>query len=185
MELVDFNANFAGFPNEEDILVDSGVLFALLNSYDSWHQTISNLFDVHVYNNPNTLFLYINPCIQTEVTHLSTVEKLVDKHVNFNAAELELLNQKISNNIKILIENEVLLILNVNKDALIRQLATYNIFGSVDALNLSMANDYGINFLTVDNRLVQKAHDNSHLFPDIPKIYHTHNKHQTPTKTTY
>jgi predicted nucleic acid-binding protein len=50
MEIVDFNDNFKGFESGEDILVDTGILFALLNSYDAWHQTVNNLFDNFVIN---------------------------------------------------------------------------------------------------------------------------------------
>lgn len=49
MEKLDFSAEgFPGFSDGEDILVDTGVLLAYLNSYDAWSQVVTALFDEHI-----------------------------------------------------------------------------------------------------------------------------------------
>ena len=47
MRFFDFNDNFKGFEDREEILVDTNILLAYLNSYDAWHNTVSRLFDNH------------------------------------------------------------------------------------------------------------------------------------------
>ena len=45
MELINFNSeNFKGFPEGEEVLVDTGIILAYLNEYDTWH----NLSLIHI-----------------------------------------------------------------------------------------------------------------------------------------
>ena len=49
MEKIDFSSNdFEGFSDGEDILVDTGVLLAYLNDYDSWSNIVKELFNTHI-----------------------------------------------------------------------------------------------------------------------------------------
>lgn len=71
MQIIDFNDNFKGFEESEDILVDTGILLALFNKYDGWFTTVNELFENHIINNENAIFLYVNPCIINETTYLA------------------------------------------------------------------------------------------------------------------
>ncbi len=71
MKIIDFNDNFKGFENKEDILIDTGILLALFNSKDGWFTTVNKLFEQHIFNAENILFLYVNPSIVNEVTYLA------------------------------------------------------------------------------------------------------------------
>ena len=61
MEKIDFSADdFYGFSDGEDILVDTGIILAYLNSYDAWSEVVTELFDKHILaeDMDKTLFLY-------------------------------------------------------------------------------------------------------------------------------
>jgi predicted nucleic acid-binding protein len=57
---------------------------------------------------------------------------------------------------------------------------TYKELGSADSFNASLANDYGIGFLTVDNRLVQNIEKNISNFPNLGNVYYA-----PPDKQSY
>jgi hypothetical protein len=56
MKIINFSDNFIGFDEGEDILVDTGILFAFYNEYDAYHSTVKHLFFNHVFNNDQALF---------------------------------------------------------------------------------------------------------------------------------
>lgn len=186
MVKVDFNVNFSGFQKNEDILVDTGVLLALLNEYDSWHKTVSNLFENFVFNNDDALFLYINPCIQNELTNLISNGKPLEwygnKHSDFSVTqdEIDEIERKSIDALQMLIDNEILIILNSNKESSLQQLKLYKELGAADAINATLANEYGISFLTVDNKLVNNMICNADKLENIQNLYYT-----TPIHKTY
>lgn len=185
MEKINFNNNFKGFEKSEDILVDTGVLFALLNEYDAWHQTVKDLFNNFVFNNDDILFLYINPCIQNELTNLLDSNKLIkfydEKHpqLSITKEDVEQMETSSVSALEKLIENEVLIILNSNKESSLQQLKLFKELGAADAINVTLANEYGISFLTIDNRLVNNMQKNSDKLSNIQNIYYTKPSYRT------
>jgi predicted nucleic acid-binding protein len=184
MRKIDFNdTSFLGFEDSEDILIDSGILLAYTNEYDAWHNTVDGLFQNFILNNDNPLFLYINPRIVDEVTHLAhkPLEQYLKKHSSesFTAIEISEAEKKVSNVIRELIENDILLVLDGNKASILQQIELYKKLGSTDALNVAIANEYGISFLTVDNKLVRNIEANSNKLNNIKNIYYTTSVHKT------
>jgi len=179
MKKIDFNNNFMGFKKGEDILVDTGVLFALLNKYDAWHKTVNDLFNNFVFNNDDVLFLYINPCIQNELTNLIDSSKLIkfyDEKYPQLAITKEDVEQIETNSVlalEKLLGNEVLIVLNSNKESLLQQLKLFKELGAADAINVTLANEYGISFLTLDNRLVSNIQKNADKLSNIQNVYYT------------
>ncbi|MDR1689547.1 MAG: hypothetical protein LBS21_13200 [Clostridiales bacterium] len=186
MQKIDFNGSIfkkKGFENEEDILIDSGVILAYLNAYDSWHNTVTELFDNHIFNNvDNVLFLYVNPTIINEVTHLLTKPAIQyeKKHgVTLSDTDKESMLISTAAKLKQSIENEIFLILDGNKASILKQLEVFNTLGAVDAVNASIANEFGISFLTVDNKLVKNLFKVKNQLSDIHNIYYTNHTYQT------
>lgn len=184
MEKIDFNNDgFIGFTDGEDILVDTGILLAFLSSYDTWHKTVSELFNNHILNNKKVLFLYINPCVLNEVVHLTNIRKCINEYlrkhteITLSKQEKEDIEKNTINAMKVLVEKEILLPLDGNKDVYLNQMEMYKELGSADAFNASLASEYGISFLTVDNKLVQNINNNISHFDGIDKIYYTTNVH--------
>ena len=81
---------------------------------------------------------------------------------------------------RILIKSEILIPLAADKSTYLRQMNTYKELGSADSFNASLANDYGISFLTVDNKLVQHIEENISNFSDIGNVYYA-----SPEKRSY
>lgn len=187
MEKIDFSSSdFAGFSNGEDILVDTGILLAYLNSYDAWSTVVTELFNKHILTEDKTLFLYINPCVLNEIMNLTgknkTIGNYMRKHKSETITEEEILEveRKTVDALRILIENDILIPLEANKETYLRQMNTYKKLGSADSFNVSLANDYGISFLTVDNKLVKNIEDNISNFPDLGNVYYA-----PPEKQSY
>jgi len=176
MNLVDFN-NFEGFESEEDVLVDTGILLALFNKNDSWFTTVNELFEKHIFNNDNAIFLYVNPCIINETTYLAKkpFNNYLKSHPSETFSENEIISatDSIINEVNELIKNEVLLILDGNKDTVLKQIELCKDLGDADSLNVAIANEYGISFLTVDNRLVNNINRNKNKVQNINNIYYT------------
>jgi len=185
MDRIDFNENFKGFEDKEDILIDTGILLALINEYDTWHETVRKLFENHVFNNDNIICMFINPCIQNEFTNLVDQSKPLEwyqkSHPEFKItqAEKDEIENKSIEAFRILIENKILIILDSNKESAIKQLTLYKQLGAADAVNISIVNEYGISFLTIDNRLVNNILRNISKLEDIHNIYYTSPKHKT------
>ncbi len=189
MEKIDFSSNdFAGFSDGEDILVDTGVLLAYLNDYDSWSNVVKELFNTHILQEDadKVLFLYINPCVLNEIMHLTNSNQCIitylKKHKGEEITDEEIaeVERKTVGALRILIENDILIPLEANKETYLRQMNTYKELGSADSFNASLANDYGISFLTVDNKLVTHIEENLFNFPDIGNIYYA-----SPEKQSY
>ena len=189
MEKIDFSSSdFAGFSDGEDILVDTGILLAYLNSYDAWSEVVTKLFDDYILSEDldKTLFLYINPCVLNEIMNLTgknkTLEYYMRKHKSESLTDEEIaeVEKKTVDALRILIENEILIPLEANKETYLRQMNTYKELGSADSFNASLANDYGISFLTVDNKLVKNIEKNIFNFPDLGKVYYA-----PPEKQSY
>jgi predicted nucleic acid-binding protein len=189
MEKIDFSSEeFAGFADGEDVLVDTGILLAYLNSYDSWNNVVTELFDKHILAEDldKTLFLYINPCVLNEVMHLTNNNQCIISYLKKHRGEIitdeeiALVEQKTVGALKILIENDILIPLEAGKETYLRQMNTYKELGSADSFNASLANDYGIGFLTVDNRLVQNIENNISNFPTLGNVYYA-----PPDKQSY
>ncbi|MBM7839421.1 putative nucleic acid-binding protein [Alkalihalobacillus xiaoxiensis] len=179
-----FNSNFTGFEDKERILLDTGILLALNNKYDAWHKTVSNLFEDHILGeNDKSIFLFLNPLILNEVTFLAgkPFDNYVKKHPRKN---LNIINpQKVIdctvNGIKDLIEAEVLIVVDGNKDSTLKQISLYKELGSADASNAAIANELELNFLTVDGRLANQMIKNKAKLSNIKKVYTTISIHQT------
>lgn len=189
MEKIDFSSSdFAGFSDGEDILVDTGILLAYLNSYDAWSEVVTKLFDDYILSEDldKTLFLYINPCVLNEIMNLTgknkTLEYYMRKHKSESITDEEIaeVEKKTVDALRILIENEILIPLEANKETYLRQMNTYKELGSADSFNASLANDYGISFLIVDNKLVKNIEKNIFNFPDLGKVYYA-----PPEKQSY
>lgn len=189
MEKIDFSSSaFDGFSNEEDILVDTGVLLAYLNDYDAWSNVVKELFNNHILqeDSDKTLFLYINPCVLNEIMHLTNNNQSITTYLrkhrgeSLTDAEIEDVERKTVNALQILIQNDILVPLEADKETYLRQMNTYKELGSADSFNASLANDYGISFLTVDNKLVRNIQANIFNFPNIDKIYYA-----PPEKQSY
>jgi predicted nucleic acid-binding protein len=189
MEKIDFSSEeFVGFSDGEDVLVDTGILLAYLNRYDSWNNVVKELFDKHILpeDSDKTLFLYINPCVLNEVMHLTNINKCITQYLEKHKSEtiteeeIALVEQKTVGALKILIENDVLIPLEAGKETYLRQMDTYKQLGSADSFNASLANDYGISFLTVDNKLVQNIENNISNFPTLGNVYYA-----PPEKRSY
>lgn len=189
MEKIDFSSSdFAVFSDGEDILVDTGILLAYLNSYDAWSEVVTKLFDDYILSEDldKTLFLYINPCVLNEIMNLTgknkTLEYYMRKHKSESITDEEIaeVEKKTVDALRILIENEILIPLEANKETYLRQMNTYKELGSADSFNASLANDYGISFLTVDNKLVKNIEKNIFNFPDLGKVYYA-----PPEKQSY
>lgn len=189
MEKIDFStSSFNGFDDGEDILVDTGVLLAYLNSYDAWSEVVTELFDKHILaeNLDKVLFLYINPCVLNEIMNLTdknrSIGNYMRKHKSTKITEEEIseVEQKTVGALRVLIENDILIPLEAGKETYLRQMNTYKELGSADSFNASLANDYGISFLTVDNKLVENIERNMYNFPDLAKIYYA-----PPQKQSY
>lgn len=189
MEKIDFSAgDFAGFSDGEDILVDTGILLAYLNSYDAWSKVVTELFNNHILveDSDKALFLYINPCVLNEIMNLTgkhkTIEYYMRKHRDeiFSEDEIAEVEKTTANALRVLIENDILIPLEANKETYLRQMNTYKELGSADSFNVSLANDYGISFLTVDNKLVEHIEENISNFPDLGNVYYA-----PPEKQSY
>jgi predicted nucleic acid-binding protein len=186
MQKIDFNSpsfKRKGFEDNEDILIDSGVILAYLNAYDSWHNTVNELFEKYIFNNEdNVLFLYVNPTIVNEVTHIldKPAVKYEEKHgVVLSDADKANMAISTADRLKQSIENEIFIVLEGNKASVLKQLEIFNTLGAVDAVNVSIANEYGISFLTVDNKLVRNLAKIGSLVPDIHNVYYTTPKYLT------
>lgn len=94
--------------------------------------------------------------------------------------EIEAVEKKTVGALRVLIENEILIPLPANKETYLRQMNTYKKLGSADSFNVSLANDYGISFLTVDNKLVSHIEENISNFPDLGNVYYA-----PPEKQSY
>jgi len=184
MEIIDFNRNFQGFYDSEDILLDTGVILALLNQYDAWHTTVKNLFNNFVFNSTLNLSLYIHPGIVNEVTHLSgkPLEQYMAKHQNllFSQSDIENITTDTLQKIRDFIEQDILIVLESTKQTLLKQIDYCRYFGALDSLTVAMTDEYGISLLTVDNRLVNNIAAKTIEFKNIVRVYHT-----TPAYRSY
>lgn len=179
MEIVDFNNNFSGFQDGEDILLDTGILLAYLNKYDCWSTTVTKLFNENILNNDNELYLYINVAILNEITNLigknKPIEEYMKKHDNHGITDDEIIKveKESIEQLKILLENDVIQFLHMGKEAYLSQLELYKDLGAADAINASIANEHGISFLTVDNNLVNNIRNNFDKLKNINNLYYT------------
>lgn len=184
MEIIDFNRNFKGFCDNEDILLDTGVILALLNRYDAWHTTVKDLFNNFVFNSTVNLSLYIHPGIVNEVTHLSgkPLEQYMTKHQNlsFSRSDIDIITTDTLQKIRDFIEQDILIVLESTKQTLLKQIDHCRYFGALDSLTVAMTDEYGISLLTVDNRLVNNIASKAGEFKNIVRVYHT-----TPAYRSY
>ncbi|MBO8171498.1 MAG: hypothetical protein H0Z33_06395 [Bacillaceae bacterium] len=184
MNLINFSDNFTGFHEGEDILVDTGILLAYFNEYDAYYSTVKDLFDNHIYGTDRTLFLYVNPTIVNEITHLA--QDPVKRYLNaypserdkFDMITLINLQNKIANGVKNLIENEILYVLDGNEESVKKQIELYKTLGSADAVNASVANLYGTSFLTVDAKLAYNLKSVENQLPYIQNVYYTTSRYR-------
>lgn len=183
MQLIDFNSPaFTGFDEGEEILLDTGILLAYLNEYDAWHTTVKKLFDNHIFGNDKVIFLFVNPTMINEVLHLGKepLKKYIEKHPStcIDTDESKRVQKHINNTITTLVQHDVLNVLDSDKDTLVKQIEISDDLGAGDAVHASIANEYGINFLTIDRRLSEKINNMEDKLGNIPKIYLTYAKHR-------
>ncbi|WP_336883835.1 hypothetical protein [Priestia koreensis] len=186
MQIIDFNhSSFKGFQQGEDILLDTGILMALSNQYDAYSTTVRALFTNHILKNNNNLFLYVNPTIVNEVTFLADrplknyLKANPQEARNFDQQSKESVANKSIEGIKELIEQEVLIVLDGDKESTLHQIDMTKALGAADALNTSIANLYGTSFLTVDYKLAQNLHTYQSKFPNIKSVYFTTGANRT------
>ena len=180
MEKIDFNSSsFKGFKENEDILVDTGILLGYLNEYDAWHSTVSNLLETYVFDDSKGVFLYTNPCILNEITHLvnegKPIKEYIKKHPReaISAEQKEAIAKGTISAIEVLIQNEILVPLEGNLEVYLTQLKLCKNLGAADAYNASLAAYYGISFLTIDNKLVNNIESNIDELGTIDTLYYT------------
>jgi predicted nucleic acid-binding protein len=185
MKKIDFNSSsFLGFENRENVLLDTGSLLAYLHKHDAWHKTVKKLFDKHIFNNDETLLLYINPTIINEVLHRSGrpldefLKAFPEKAVDFSYDDKQDLKKELRSRIKELVMQEVLIVLDADKESLAKQIDLTESLGAADATNISFAEAYGISFLTLDSALVKNVEYNKSEFENIQNIYYTTPKHR-------
>ena len=126
MKIIDFNQSFQGFYDSEDILLDTGVILALLNQYDTGHTTVKNLFNNFVFNSTVDLSLYIHSGIVNEVTHLSgkPLEQYMAKHpqLSFSRSDIEIITTDTLQKIRDFIDQDILIVLEGTKQTLLKQI---------------------------------------------------------------
>ncbi len=179
---IDFNKDFGGFQQNEDLLVDTGIILALLNEYDAWHTTVKDLFSHHILNSDNDIYLYIHAGIINEVTHLSSkpLKQYMNKHseLGFSSDDIENTTKATLFGMKEMLDKDYLLLLESNKDVLLNQIKYSQYFGSMDALTASVANEYGISILTLDRRFTDHIVNIQQDFSNIPIVYYTIPRHR-------
>jgi len=180
MKIIDFNnPSFSGFEPDEDILIDTGIILGYYNKFDAYYSTVSELFQNHILNNDNNMFLYINPTVINEINHLAMnplkqyLNKFPNKSSDFSISDKENLTSNIVNGVKELIENDVLLILDGDKESTLKQIELSASLGAVDAVNASIANLYNTSFLTVDRALTENIVKKQSQLANIKSIYYT------------
>lgn len=184
MKRVNFNKQdeFLGFEENEDILLDTNIIYALLNKYDAWHTTIRNLFDNFIFISNNVkLYLYTHSGIVNEVTYLTRdpLKQYSEHHsITFSEQDINQSVNDILNKTKQLIENEVFLILESNIESICQQIDYAMYFGAMDSLIISLANQYGISLLTTDTKLLNNLFNKQNEFLNIRNIYYTHGFHR-------
>lgn len=175
MNLIDFN-DFLGFEPSEDIFIDTGVLLAFLNKHDAWHPTVRDLFDKYILNNDNEITLYTHSGIINEVTHLANkpLEQYMEAF-NFGLSEAEIIEtaENTITGLTLMLENNYLETLVSSQTSLVIQTKYSRYFGSTDSLVVSILQEYGISFLTVDYKLARKIQDKSSEFNNIRNVYVT------------
>ena len=100
------------------------VLLAFLNKFDSWHPTVSDLFNNHIFNNSNEIILYTHSGIINEITHLA--EKLLEQYMrafNFGLSETDIIEtaENAITGLTYMIENDYLELLVSSKASLLQQ----------------------------------------------------------------
>lgn len=184
MQKIDFNdPTFNGFNTGEDILVDTCILLALMSESDPWHQTVSQLFNEYIFPDDKIVLLYTNSLIVNEIMHLST-RSLKDyferTQLPHNPTLLKTQADFTRDMMKVFISEEILKVLDGDKDSAFQQIELTSRLGAADAANVSIANLYGLNFLTVDNKLVHNMYSCSTELNNIEKVYYT-----TPSEIIY
>lgn len=182
VKIIDFNSkDFTGFKDNEEILLDTGIILAYLSQYDEWNKTVINLFDKHIINNDKALFLFVNPCAINEVTFLidKPLRKYLKKNPHVKMSDDDIIKRE--NNtvdaLKTLIDEEILIVLDGDKSSVLKQIELYKELGSADAVNASLANEFGMNFLTLDNKLAHNMKSNEEKLPNVQSVYYTTGKH--------
>jgi predicted nucleic acid-binding protein len=181
MRIIDFNDDFQGFEDNEDVLLDTGVILALLNQYDVWHSTVKSLFDKYVFTESSNLYLYIHPGIVNEVTFLSDkpLKQFMLKHgLRYSREEIEDTTNATIKGIRELIEKEYLLILDGNTSSILKQIDFSHYFGSMDALTVSLTEEYGISLLTLDKRLIDNINNKKDTLKNIQNLYYSTSEHR-------
>ena len=180
MKIIDFNRDFMGFESAEDLLLDTGIILAVLNKYDVWHTTVKNLFEQHISNNNTNL--YVHSGIISEILHLAKkLAKEYMKHFDTVLTQEEI-NEAIFvtvNGVAELVEEQHV-ILNSDRISSRIHIRNAQYFGSTDALTVSIAESYGISLLTVDRKLINNLYAKEYEFPNIVNVYFT-----TPANMDY
>ncbi|MFZ3372249.1 MAG: hypothetical protein WA131_04390 [Desulfitobacteriaceae bacterium] len=176
MRRVNFNNQFLGFEEDEDILLDTNIIYAFLNPYDSWHSTVKNLFNNHIFPSNVKLYLYTHSSIVNEVTYLSRdpLKKYSEHHGTiFSEQDIAQSVNDILDKTKQLIEQDILLLLESNKESIYKQIDFAMYFGAMDSLIVSLVNEYGMSLLTTDTKLLNNLSNKQNEFPNIRNVYFT------------
>lgn len=186
MRIIDFNSSsFRGFPNEEKILVDTGMIYAYYNRYDAYHQTVKDFFDTYVFgNDESVVFLFVNPTIINEIVNLAQkplqqyLKAYPHETANFTEADIVAVRDTIMANVRDLIKDDVINVIDGTRDSALLQIDITNTLGAADAVNASIAHLYSLSFLTVDKRLVNNMKTVRSQISNIDSVYYTEPKHR-------
>lgn len=183
MNLIDFNKNFSGFNKYEDIIIDTNILFALLNEFDTWHVTVKKLFDDYIFNEDSNVTLYIHSGIINEVMYLSldSLRDYIYKHPleNISPSIIENTKKAIQQGTKDFIDFDFLNLISGNKPSVLRQVDYSEYFGAMDSLVVSLVEEYGVSLLTVDFNLKNNIANKVNEFKNIQNVYYTAPRNKT------
>nr|WGD90386.1 hypothetical protein P5665_20555 [Bacillus subtilis] len=119
----------------------------------------------------------------SELTHLAgrPLDNYAKKHPKEDLTKInaKMVIDNTVGDIKKLIENDVFLVVDGNKETVKKQIQLYKSLYSTDAANVAIANEHGLNFLTVDVRLANNMIRNQKKLPNIKTVYTTTPKHRT------
>lgn len=121
--------------------------------------------------------------ILSELTHLAgrPLDNYAKKHPKEDLTKInaKMVIDNTVGDIKKLIENDVFLVVDGNKETVKKQIQLYKSLYSTDVANVAIANEHGLNFLTVDVRLANNMIRNQKKLPNIKTVYTTTPKHRT------
>lgn len=128
--------------------------------------------------------MFVNPTIVNEIANLAQnpleqfFKAFPEEAKYYNDEDKIAVRDDIMGKIRELIEKEILIVLDGDKESVIKQIEITNKLGAADAVNASLAHLYGISFLTVDRNLVRNIEDIRDELSNIKNLYYTTPRHR-------